>query len=78
MTQDLRLYYATFMAQLVRKSVFVDPTALRRAQKILRAASESETIRAALDMVAFRRSVMHGYDRVAGKAPDFPDAWTDV
>ena len=66
------------MAQLVRKSVLVDPTALKRAQKILRTTSESETIREALDIVAFRRSVMKGYDRVAGKAPDFPDAWTDA
>jgi hypothetical protein len=78
LTKDAGVYYSAFMAQLVRKSVLVDPTALRRAQKILRTASESETIREALDMVAFRRSVMNGYDRVAGKAPEFPDTWTDV
>jgi hypothetical protein len=66
------------MARLVRKSVLVDPGALRRAQKILRTATESETIREALDLVAFRREVMRSYDRVAGKAPDFPDPWADA
>ena len=78
LTDDVEVYYSSSMAQLVRKSVLVDPAALRRAQKILRAATESETIREALDIVAFRRGVMKAYDRVAGKAPDFPDAWTDV
>lgn len=66
------------MARFVRKSVRVDPAALRRAQKILRTPTESETIREALDLVAFRRSVLNGYDRVAGKAPDFPDPWADT
>jgi hypothetical protein len=59
-----------------RKSVRVDPAPLRRAQKILRTPTESETIRDALDLVAFRRSVLNAHDRVAGKAPDFPDPWT--
>jgi hypothetical protein len=44
----------------------------------LRTSTESETIREALDLVAFHHSVLNGYDRVAGKAPDFPDPWTDT
>jgi len=40
-----------------------------RARKILRKPPESETIRETLDLVAFRRSVIREYDRVAGKAP---------
>lgn len=63
------------MARLVRKNVFLDPGALRRAQRILRASTESEAIRRALDLVAFRREVMQGYDRVAGKSPRFRDPW---
>lgn len=78
LTQPLWVYYIPCMARFVRKSVLVDPTALRCAQKILRTPTESETIREALDLVAFRRSVLKEYDRVAGKAPDFPDPWTDA
>ena len=63
------------MARLVRKNVFLDPGALRRAQKILRVGTESEAIRRALDLVAFRREVMQGYDRVAGQSPRFRDPW---
>jgi hypothetical protein len=62
-------------AKLVRKNVFLDPQALRQAQKILGKRSESETIREALALVAFRKDVMAGFDRVAGKAPDFQDMW---
>ena len=63
------------MARLVRKNVFLDAGTLRRAQKILRLDSESETIRRAIDMVAFRRDVMQSYDKVAGKSPRFRDPW---
>ena len=62
-------------AKLVRKNVFLDPQALRQAQKILGKRSESETIREALALVAFRQDVMAGFDRVAGQAPDFQDVW---
>ncbi len=78
LTQPSWVYYISCMARFVRKSVFVDPTALRRAQKILRTPTESETICEALNLVAFRRSVLKEYDRVAGKAPDFPDPRTDA
>jgi len=63
------------MQKLVRKNIFLDPQALKRAQKILGKKSESETIREALNLVAFRSEVLRGFDRVAGKAPDFRDIW---
>jgi len=63
------------MATLVRKNVFLDPTALKRAQAILGRRSESEAIREALELVAFRTKVMKGYDRAAGKGRGFGDVW---
>lgn len=65
------------MAGLVRKNVFLDQRSLRRAQKILGTKSESEAIREALDLVAFRRDVIRGFDRAAGKAPRMRDPWND-
>ncbi len=65
------------MQKLVRKNIFLDPQALKRAQKILGKKSESETIREALNLVAFRSEVLRGFDRVAGKAPDFRDIWEE-
>ncbi len=65
------------MQKLVRKNIFLDPQALKRAQKILGKKSESETIREALNLVAFRSEVLCGFDRVAGKAPDFRDIWEE-
>ena len=63
------------MGKLVRKNVFLDPEALKQAQQILGKRNESETIREALELVAFRHDSMTGYDRVAGKSPDFQDMW---
>ena len=65
------------MGKLVRKNVLLDPQALKRAQRILRKRSESETIREAINLVAFRQEVTEGFDRVAGKAPDFRDVWQE-
>jgi Arc/MetJ family transcription regulator len=65
------------MARLVRKNVFLDPEVLRQAQEILGVQSESEAIREALSLVAFRQEVMRGFDQVAGKAPDFRDMWEE-
>lgn len=65
------------MTKLVRKNVFLDPQTLRRAQKILGKRSESEAIREALNLVAFRQEVIKGFDQVAGKAPDFQDMWQE-
>lgn len=63
------------MNKLVKKQVLLDPRALKRAQKILRKDSEAETIREALNLVSLRKEVVAGFDRVAGKAPDFRDTW---
>jgi hypothetical protein len=65
------------MAKLVRKNVFLDPEALKRARRILGARSESAAIRRALEIVAFRDAALKGYDRVAGKAPDFGTPWNN-
>jgi hypothetical protein len=63
------------MPKLVRKNVFLEPQVLKRAQAILGVRGESEAIRQALEIVAFREDVMKAYDRVAGKAPDYGDPW---
>jgi len=63
------------MAKLIRKNVFLDPEVLRQAQEILSIRNESEAIREALRLVAFRHEVMQGFDQVAGKAPKFGDMW---
>lgn len=65
------------MSKLVRKNVLLDPQALKRAQRILRTRSEAEAIREAINLVAFRKAVIVGFDRVAGKVPDFPDVWEE-
>ena len=63
------------MPKLVRKNVFVEPRTLKRAQSILGTRGESEAIRKALEIVALRDEVLKGFDRVAGKAPDYGDPW---
>jgi len=68
-------YREAMMATLVRKNVFLDPATLKRAQAILGRHSESEAIREALELVAFRAKVMKGYDRAAGRGRGFGDVW---
>lgn len=63
------------MAKLVRKNVFIEPGALRRARMILGVRGESETIRKALEIVAFRDEVLKGFDRAAGRARHYRDPW---
>jgi hypothetical protein len=65
------------VAKLVRKNVFLDPETLKQAQKILGKRSESEAIREALALVAFRHEVMGGFDQAVGTAPDFRDIWEE-
>jgi hypothetical protein len=65
------------VGKLVRKNVFLDPATLRRVRTILRARTESEAIREALRLVAFRDVAMRGFDRAAGRAPDFGDPGSD-
>jgi hypothetical protein len=74
--RDIRiLNEAEEMAKLVRKNVFLESDALKRAQRILGEKNESKAIRAALRLVAFREEVLEAYDRVAGKARGFRDVW---
>jgi hypothetical protein len=65
------------MSKLVRKNVFLDPVALKRAQRALAEPNESATIRKALDLVAFREEALRRFDRVAGKAPRFGEPWEE-
>jgi hypothetical protein len=62
----------------MRKNVFLDLDVLKKAQELLGARTESETIRAALQLVAFRDEAIRSFDRVSGKMPDFRDLWEDV
>ena len=59
------------MKSLKRKNFLVDEVALKKAKRILKTKTESETVRQALSLVAFRNVVMRGYDRATGKYPDF-------
>jgi len=59
------------MKSLKRKNFLIDEEALKKAKRILGAKTESDTVRQALSLVAFRKAVMRGYDRAAGKYPDF-------
>ena len=44
----------------MRKKLWLDPKALRRAQSILDTATESETVEVALDMIVFHRELLDG------------------
>ena len=59
------------MASLKRKNFLIDERALKRAKRILHAKTESDAVRQAISLVAFRKAIMRGYDRAAGKLPDF-------
>jgi hypothetical protein len=59
------------MGSLKRKNFLVDEGALKKAKRILKAKTESDTVRQAISLVAFRKTVMQGYDRAAGKFPGF-------
>jgi Arc/MetJ family transcription regulator len=50
----------------VRKELWLDPEALRRAQKILGTATDRETVEMALDMIAFRRELLDGTRALSG------------
>ncbi|HEX8690932.1 MAG TPA: hypothetical protein VF746_00715 [Longimicrobium sp.] len=49
-----------------RKNMRIDQEKLDRAKKILGTKTETETVEAALDLVAFRREVYAGLDRIGG------------
>lgn len=50
----------------VRKEFWLDPRALRRAQAVLGAATERDTVEQALDIVAFGAEVQTGVAALAG------------
>jgi hypothetical protein len=50
----------------VRKEFWLDPKALHRAQKLLGAETERETVEVALDLVAFRHELAEGLESLAG------------
>jgi hypothetical protein len=50
----------------VRKNVRLSQDKLTRAKRLLGAATETETIEQALDLVAFRHEVVLGVRRLAG------------
>jgi hypothetical protein len=57
----------------VRKEFWLDPKALRRAQKLLGADTERETVEIALDLVAFRHEVTEGLQSLASLELDRRD-----
>lgn len=52
---------------LKRKSVYLDEKKIRRAQRILRTQGDAETIDRALDLVVFRKEILHSLERTAGR-----------
>jgi hypothetical protein len=57
----------------VRTEFWLDPRALRRAQKLLGAETERETVEIALDLVTFRHEVTEGLESLAGLELDRRD-----
>jgi len=57
----------------VRKEFWLDPKALRRAQTLLGAETERETVEIALDLVTFRHEVEDGLETLLGLELDLRD-----
>jgi hypothetical protein len=57
----------------VRKEFWLDPKTLRRAQTVLGAETERETVELALDLVAFRQELGQGLRALAGLELDRRD-----
>jgi len=57
----------------VRKEFWLDPRVLRRAQTILGAETERDTVELALDLVAFRQELVEGVRMLAGLELDRRD-----
>lgn len=51
---------------VVRKNLRLTQDKIDRAKKILGTRTETETIEQALDLVAFRKEVVEGLERIAG------------
>ena len=54
-------------AGVKRKNYYLDERKIRRAQTILGAKTETETINSALDLVVFRQEILRSLEKVAGK-----------
>jgi hypothetical protein len=52
--------------RIIRKNMRISQEKLDRARKILGTKTETETVDAALDMIAFRKEVLEGVRRIAG------------
>ena len=52
--------------RIVRKNMRISQEKLDRARMILGTRTETETVDAALDMIAFRKEVLEGVRRIAG------------
>jgi hypothetical protein len=52
---------------LKKKSVYVDEGKIKRAQRILKTQTETETIDQALDLVVFRKELLRSLERTAGR-----------
>jgi hypothetical protein len=50
-----------------RKNYYLDDIKIQRAKRILGARTETETINAALDLIAFRKDILKSLQQVAGK-----------
>jgi hypothetical protein len=57
----------------VRKEFWLDPKALRKAQTLLGAETERETVEIALDLVTFRHEVEDGLETLLGLELDLRD-----
>lgn len=63
---------------LRRKNIVIDQRKLRRARRVLKARTETETVDKALDQVLFGHEVMGSIVRVAGRAPDIEDVFGNL
>jgi hypothetical protein len=61
---------------VVRKNLRLTQEKINRAKRILGTRTETETIEEALDLVAFRKEVTDGIDRIAGTGA-VEDVFTD-
>lgn len=52
--------------RIIRKNMRISQDKLDRARKILGTRTETETVDAALDMIAFRKEVLDGVRMIAG------------
>jgi len=50
-----------------RKNYYLDERKIRKAQTILGAKTETETINSALDLLVFRQQILRSLEKVAGK-----------